>query len=85
MGFWKMLNNIADIIAEKAPGIISTLNEKAAEYNENRNEDRKLQIKQAEYKVSRAEKSNKMNNPAYSKKVNEAKQNIEKAREYINK
>lgn len=69
MGFWEVLGKVVSSALERGAKAHLEMQKKAA-----------AQLKDYEKKIINAEKSGKMSNPEYAKKVYEAKQKLETAR-----
>jgi hypothetical protein len=80
MGVWDKIGKIASVIIEEGPGVISSIAEGGAKKQGRIYKNAEYKMKDYEQKVSKAENSDKMNNPEYAKMVNEAKQKLESAK-----
>ena len=65
MGFWDTLGEVASVVLEKGAQRQEEIQRRAGK-----------QVKDYERKIVDAEKSDRMSNPAYARKVNEAKQKL---------
>lgn len=77
MGFWNKVGKIATTLLEEGPELLSALAEEGAKKQRQMYKDAEHKMKEYEGRISSAEKSDKMSNPEYAKKVNEAKQKLE--------
>ncbi|GEM_PF-478014 len=80
MGFWDKIGKVATTIIDKAPAVLSALAEEGAKQQGKMYKNAENKMKEYERKVSNAEKSDRMNNQEYAKRVSEAKQKLERAK-----
>jgi hypothetical protein len=80
MSFWKKFGNIASAIIDEAPGVMASLQKAGAKKQAELYKNGERQLNEYERKISNAQKSDKMNDPAYSRRVNEAKEKLENAK-----
>lgn len=74
MGFWNKVGKIAGNVIENAPAIIEALQKEGAKKQAELHKRAENRISDYEKKVTLAAKSNKMNDPAYARKVHEEKE-----------
>lgn len=72
MGFWNKVGKIATTLLEEGPELLSALAEEGSKKQRQMYKDAEHKMKEYEGRISSAEKSDKMSNPEYAKKVNEA-------------
>jgi hypothetical protein len=84
MGFWNKVGNVVGTALEVGTEIISALAQEGAKKQASMLKEAERQVNTHERKVTQAANSNRMYNPEYTKKIQEEKEKIERAKTRLN-
>ncbi|THE11946.1 hypothetical protein E1I69_13115 [Bacillus timonensis] len=76
MGFWNKVGKVVGAVIDHAPEVIGALQQEAAKKQASLQKEADRRIKEHERKVTQAEKSNRMSDPDFARKVKEEKEKL---------
>ncbi|MEB1809566.1 MAG: hypothetical protein LPK26_20100 [Bacillaceae bacterium] len=76
MGFWNRVGKFVETAIEVAPAIMGSLQQEAAKKQASMHKEAQIRVREHERKLDKAEKSEKMNDPNFARKVQEERDKL---------
>ncbi|WP_077619814.1 hypothetical protein [Bacillus sinesaloumensis] len=77
MGFWNKVGKVVGTVIDHAPEVLNALQQEAAKKQANLHKEAGRRLKEHERKVAQAEKSNRMSDPQFARKVKEEREKLD--------